>query len=156
MSSASFAKVFASNRSPFIAINNEFGKMWDKDPASAKYSLYVGKMRGDVIKAAGYNKEKTDFKTNQEWVANKKMEQTAFEKGYQLNTDGTWSKLPWADDGTKTTRGADGKLRNAKGEEVAESLTTQLVNMDKSNRTDKQNKELKIDETKVIKQIEEL
>jgi hypothetical protein len=135
--------------------NNEFGKMWDKDPASAKYSLYVGKMRGDVIKAAGYNKEKIDFKTNQEWVANKKMEQTAFEKGYQLNTDGTWSKLPWADDGTKTTRGADGKLRNAKGEEVPESIFTGLTNMDNSYNDKTDNEKLKISEKVVNTQIQE-
>lgn len=134
--------------------DNEFGAMWDKDPDNAKYALYVGKMRGDIIKAAGYSKEKVDFKTNQEWLANKRMELEAYKQGYQLNTDGTYSKLPWADDGK--TRGADGKLRDKNGKIIEEEpLTTSLTNLDASNRTEAENRALMIDETAVNNQIDQ-
>jgi hypothetical protein len=127
--------------------NNEFGKMWDKDPDSAKYSLYVGKMRSDVIKAVGYSKEKVDYKVNQEWAANKKMELEAYKQGYQLNADGSYTKLPWASEG-KTTKNAKGETVDANG-----NVVTGVTDLSYSQRTDAENELLKLDEQSINSQI---
>jgi hypothetical protein len=132
--------------------SNEFGTMYDANPDQAKYSLYVGKLRNSIIKAAGFSKEKIDYKTNQEWLFNRKMELAAFEKGYVLNSDGkTYSQLPWsaaaiaAAGGTKTK----GNGAGLNGEE----LVTNVNFLAGSTRTTKETEALKIDERVVRSQI---
>jgi hypothetical protein len=134
--------------------DNEFGAMYDANPDQAKYSLYVGKLRNSIIKAAGFSKEKIDFKTNQEWLANKKMEMIAFGKGYTLNSDGSYSKtLPWGEesDGKGTTGKPKGKntVTGASGEE----LVTDINFMSSSTRDSEGNEALVIDEAAVNTQI---
>lgn len=127
--------------------NNEFGTMYDANPDQAKYSLYVGKLRNSVIKAAGFSKEKVDYKTNQEWMFNRKMEIEAFKKGYVLNSDGTYSKIPGFDDANKPKE--KGKGPGLNGEE----LITDISFISSSTRDSDANDALVIDEASVNSQI---
>jgi hypothetical protein len=125
--------------------SNEFGTMYDKNPDQAKYSLYVGKLRNSIIKAAGFSKEKVDYKVNQEWLFNRKMELAAFEKGYVLNSDGkTYSQLPWAAVG-----GAKPKGSGLNGEDLISDITF----LAESTRTTKETEALRINEPAVNAQI---
>lgn len=116
--------------------NNEFSKLWDKDPDMAKYSLYVGKMRNDVIKAVGYSQEKNNYVKNEEWMFEKRKELEYIKHGLQLNSDGSVTPIP-----------GFGLKKNNKGQIVKDTEpTTGFHQLAYTHLTDEQLKGLEVNE----------
>lgn len=118
--------------------NNEFAQMYDKDRDGAIYSLYAGRMRQDVIKAAGYSRDKVTYIKNQEWAFEKAKEMEYLKHGLKLNSDGSVTPIPGM-----------GKKLNAKGEVVPEEAITPFNTLGTTNMNGKEMGALAVTEASI-------
>lgn len=123
--------------------NNDFSKLWDKDPDMAKYSLYVGKMRSDIVKAAGYSQEKNDYVKNEEYAWQKRKELAYLQHGLILNSDGSTSIIP-------------GLKKKKDGTITLDDAISGFYNLGSSFRTEEELKALMVDENSINNEINKL
>lgn len=123
--------------------NNDFSKLWDKDPDMAKYSLYVGKMRSDIVKAAGYSQEKNDYVKNEEYAWQKRKELAYLQHGLILNSDGSTSIIP-------------GLKKKKDGTITLDDAISGFYNLGSSFRTEEELKALMVDEKSINSEIDKL
>lgn len=123
--------------------NNEFSKLWKKDPETAKYSLYLSRFRNDVIKAAGYSQEKNDYVKNEEYAWQKRKEIALINQGLMLDSQGNLMPLP----NVKKGKGKDGT------DSDGNDPLTGFYNVGSSYRDDDELKELKVDQESINQEI---